>query len=326
MPSNLLGKKSWNVYNTDNVERVRRDEAAAKASEEAEEQRIQEIDAERRLAILRGEVPPLLESTLTTTNEQSKQSQSHSSQRHGPGSRYKKERKRLGEDDTDFELRIATERANTSVKALSKSEVSTSSAPIFDQSGHIDLFGNDRSRAHAERNAEAEKETQTKKREYEDQYTMRFSNAAGKTGALNPWYSQGNMVSTEPTLKDVFGNEDPARKWRSTLRMTSNDPLAMMKSGAAKVRELKQERSKFQDEREKELKQLRKDDRRRERGERKHRRSRSPTSRRDNNKSRERERERRRPRSRSKERDSRRRDRGHERPRRSASPDRHRPT
>lgn len=54
MPLHLLGKKSWNVYNTDNIERVRRDEAAARAREEADEQRMQEEDAERRLKILRG--------------------------------------------------------------------------------------------------------------------------------------------------------------------------------------------------------------------------------------------------------------------------------
>ncbi|CCF31962.1 hypothetical protein CH063_00727, partial [Colletotrichum higginsianum] len=60
MPLHLLGKKSWNVYNADNIARVRRDEAAAKAKEEAEEQRMQEVDAERRLAILRGEAPPPL--------------------------------------------------------------------------------------------------------------------------------------------------------------------------------------------------------------------------------------------------------------------------
>ena len=58
MPLHLLGKKSWNVYNTDNVERVRRDEADARAREEAAEQLMQEQDAERRIALLRGEEPP----------------------------------------------------------------------------------------------------------------------------------------------------------------------------------------------------------------------------------------------------------------------------
>ena len=33
MVLHLLGKKSWNVYNTDNVERVRKDEAEARARE-----------------------------------------------------------------------------------------------------------------------------------------------------------------------------------------------------------------------------------------------------------------------------------------------------
>lgn len=58
MPRHLLGKKSWNVYNTDNVERVRCDEAKAAEREELEEQRMQEIDAARRTALLRGETPP----------------------------------------------------------------------------------------------------------------------------------------------------------------------------------------------------------------------------------------------------------------------------
>lgn len=51
----LLGKKSWNVYNQDNIERVRRDEARAKAAEEEAEHRKKDNDAAERLRILRGE-------------------------------------------------------------------------------------------------------------------------------------------------------------------------------------------------------------------------------------------------------------------------------
>ena len=58
MPLHLLGKKSWNVYNHDNIEAVRRDEAAAAARQEARDQVMQEQDALRRTAILRGETPP----------------------------------------------------------------------------------------------------------------------------------------------------------------------------------------------------------------------------------------------------------------------------
>ena len=46
MVLHLLGKKSWNVYNSENVDRVRRDEAEAKAREAAE--------AEKRAAARRA--------------------------------------------------------------------------------------------------------------------------------------------------------------------------------------------------------------------------------------------------------------------------------
>lgn len=52
--SHLLGKKSWNVYNPDNIERVRRDEANAKAEAIEKERRKQDTDSDRRLALLRG--------------------------------------------------------------------------------------------------------------------------------------------------------------------------------------------------------------------------------------------------------------------------------
>jgi hypothetical protein len=260
----LLGKKSWNVYNTENIERVKRDEAEAKAKEEAEEQRIHELDAARRLAILRGENPPPLPADEAVETQEDRRHRS----RHGDG-RERRKRKRVGEDDTDFELRIARERSDTIGASRELSLMKTSTAPIVDASGHIDLFGDEKSRKHAEKNEEAEREAAKKKREFEDQYTMRFSNAAGKEGLVGPWYSKtdndkGDASGFDPPSKDVWGNEDPRRKEREADRLVAHDPLAMMKRGAAKVRELKQERKKAQDEREDELRFLRREERKRE--------------------------------------------------------------
>lgn len=286
----MLGKKSWNVYNADNIARVRRDEAAAQAAEEAEEQRMQEIDAQRRLAILRGEAPPPVEEDKDD-GEPGHLVRSTCTPRNARDGDVRRKRKRSGEDDTDFELRLARDKNETQV---SHERPQTSSAPIVDRAGHIDLFGDERSRAHAQKNDEAEKEARKKKREYEDQYTMRFSNAAGKEGLARPWYSQQDMMALgEAPSKDVWGNEDPRRKAREAQRLVVNDPLAMMKQGAAKVREVREERKKLQLEREEELRRLRKEDRRREK-ERRHRgrerehRHRSPTERSEMRRSRDR--------------------------------------
>ncbi|KAF5606249.1 hypothetical protein FPCIR_99 [Fusarium pseudocircinatum] len=266
MPLHLLGKKSWNVYNADNIARVRRDEAAAKAAEEAEEQRMQEIDAQRRLAILRGEVPPPIEDDEPPKDEEPPVRDRDVSQRTST----RRKRKLPGEDDTDFEMRIARESENAVLVRIEPEKKSTSSAPLVDHNGHIDLLGDEKSRAHAEKNEEAEKEAKKKKQSYEDQYTMRFSNATGKDGVLKPWYSQSDAAAPDASSKDVWGNQDPNRKERDAKRIVSNDPLAMMKKGASKVREIKQERKRFQEEREEELKQMRRDERHREKRRRRH--------------------------------------------------------
>ncbi|XXG97875.1 hypothetical protein Hte_004189 [Hypoxylon texense] len=257
MPLHLLGKKSWNVYNPKNIERVKRDEAAAREREEAEEQRQQEVDAERRLAILRGEVPPPLPpASPSVDNEGPSRKRDRDEDAAGASlGRERRKRKRAGEDDTDFELRLARERAGatqTTGDALVKSK-DRSNAPLVDHTGHIDLFPGERTIAHSQKNEEAEKEAAKKKREYEDQYMMRFSNAAGRDGLVGPWYAKGgdmkDMVdgNLEPPSKDVWGNEDPRRKEREAARVVSNDPLAMMKRGAAKVREVEKERRQKED-------------------------------------------------------------------------------
>ncbi|CAF3587127.1 unnamed protein product [Fusarium graminearum] len=265
MPLHLLGKKSWNVYNADNVARVRRDEAAAKAAEEGEEQRMQEIDAQRRLAILRGEEPPPIEEPESPKPNETSIGDRDASHR-GP----RRKRKRPDEDDTDFEMRIARENENKALMKTEPERKSTSSAPIVDHNGHIDLLGDEKSRAHAEKNEEAEKEAKKKKQSYEDQFMMRLSNASGKDGVLRPWYSQADAAAPDASSKDVWGNQDPNRRDRDAKRVASNDPLAMMKQGASKVRELKQDRKRFQEEREQELKNLRREERHLEKKRRRH--------------------------------------------------------
>ncbi|PHH59668.1 hypothetical protein CDD81_2670 [Ophiocordyceps australis] len=227
MPLHLLGKKSWNVYNAKNIARVSRDEAAAKAALEAHEQRIQEAEAQRRIAILRGEIQP-----PTPTLSPPRQDKAFVDVPTG-GARRK--RKRSGEDDTDFEMRLAREDQDGAVMRHSDLQYKTSCAPIVDSAGYIDLFGSDKGRLRStEKNEEVEEEARQQRREYQDQYSMRLSNAAGKAG-LNqqPWYSQSTDVVAAPApSKDVWGREDFGRKDRDAKRLVDNDPLAIMKWGS----------------------------------------------------------------------------------------------
>ena len=259
----MLGKKSWNVYNQDNIEKVKRDEAAAKAREEAKEERMQELDAERRIQILRGEIPTPL--PIEDLADEHGERESH---RYGAG-RERKRRKKAGENDTDFEMRVAQEQSSTPTSNADKQIVlRKSDAPLVDRTGHIDLFPQEPSPRVVEKNPEAEKEAAKKKKEYEDQYTMRFSNAAGfRQGLENPWYSkptaEPQAVEEEEPSKDVWGNEDPRRKQREAARIASNDPLAFMRQGAAQVRQVEKERKRWTEEKEREMRELGEAERRR---------------------------------------------------------------
>ena len=259
----MLGKKSWNVYNQDNIEKVKRDEAAAKAREEAREERMQEADAERRIQILRGEIPTPL------PIEDKVDSDGRENRSYGTG-RERKRRKKAGENDTDFEMRVAQEQAPKESSKEKQIVLRKSDAPVTDRTGHIDLFPQDLSRKPTEKNPEAEKEAAKKKKEFEDQYTMRFSNAAGfKQGLENPWYSKSTAtaqaVEEETPRKDVWGNEDPRRKEREAARIISNDPLAFMKQGAAQVRQVEKERKRWREEKERDMRELEDAERRRKR-------------------------------------------------------------
>ncbi|PGH03751.1 hypothetical protein GX51_03896 [Blastomyces parvus] len=283
MVLHLLGKKSWNVYNTDNIARVRRDEAEAKARDEEEQRRLQKIDAEKRIQILRGlrspsKSPPPVQEVPAAPERRDKQRES----REPRDPRHRKRRRIAGENDTDRDIRFAREDAQ---RAESKREndvvlvrkPSKDNAPIVDDSGHINLFpeptATDAIIGDSGKNPEAEAEAAKKKLEYENQYTMRFSNAAGFKQSLNkgPWYSSSAVDIAAQTVedmlpnKDVWGNEDPRRQERERARMDMSDPLAAMKRGVRQLRDVEKERQKWEEERRRELKALEKEERRRER-------------------------------------------------------------
>ena len=226
---------------------------------------MQEEDAARRLAILRGEEPPPLEPEQTPD-------QTSRPARDGPSSfgGTRRKRKRHGEDDTDFEMRVARERAAEGDEAALRLRGALGgSGSVVDAEGRISLFEPPAGRG-KEKAIEWEKQI-NKKKEEEDQIAMRFSNAAGKGGEGltdgGPWYikaADGEHGEVDVLGKDVWGNEDPKRKQRDAARLGADDPLAMMKKGAAKVRDLGKERRREAEERERELQQLRREERRRE--------------------------------------------------------------
>lgn len=254
------------MYNSANIARVKADEEAAAAREAAAEQRMQELDAERRAAILRGQTPPPLPEEETKDEHR----------RRDKDGKYDKRRRKLrGEDDTEMDIRLAVSMAKPKAgdeedTKILKLRRPTSDAPLTDRAGNIDLFPVDVKEAiKREENAGAEKEKRKKERALEDQYTMRFANAAGKNGIGQPWYvAQRKVTGTaeEDTAtleypgfesKNVWGNEDPRRKEREQARISSNDPFAFMQKAQAQLKRTKEDKKKWADERKHDLKELR---------------------------------------------------------------------
>ncbi|KAJ4306728.1 hypothetical protein N0V88_000094 [Collariella sp. IMI 366227] len=280
MPLHLLGKKSWNVYNPANIARVWRDEDAARAQEEAEEQRMQTFDAAHRLAILRGEVPPPLEEPEPASQEALPPPRTHDHNISSTTTDTRRKRKRHGEDDTDFEMRLAKERATAT--ALTTRNLGPNPTPpaasltLTDSKGHLTLFPDPSStvRRH-EPNEEVTLEAARKERNFKDQYQMRFINAgSGKDGQGltdgGPWYvaADGEAAKAAAALvpsKNVFGRDDPGRKGRAAARLDKSDPLAMMKSGAARVREVERERRREMEETDMEVKRMDREEREKKR-------------------------------------------------------------
>jgi hypothetical protein len=256
------------VYNPANIAKVKADEEAAAAREAADEQRMQELDAKRRAAILRGRTPPPMPEEVD--NKDVRQKRERDDRGHD-----RKRRKLAGEDDTDMDIRLAAsisapkdgKEEEAKILKLRNTKID---APLTDHAGNIDLFPVDMKEAiKREKNAEVEKEKRRKEKALEDQYTMRFSNAAGRTGLQQPWYAAQQKLAEDtgtavaaldyPELenKNVWGNEDPRRKERELARTTSKDPLAFMRQAQTQLKRSKEDKKKWAAERDRELRELR---------------------------------------------------------------------
>lgn len=242
---------------------------------------MQEADAERRIQILRG--LPVVDAPQRSPPPAPKEGKDI----RDDGARRDKKRRRIaGEDDTERDIRFALEDSTT---ASSRQEMSLkpskgTEVSLTDKNGHINLFPTQPSKRHKSKNVEAEADATRKKREFEDQYTMRFSNAAGFKTAIGekPWYQsmegpradqEANEAggTTEPISKDVWGNEDPRRKEREKARLAADDPLAMIQKGVLGLREVERERKKWKAEKERETRDLIREEKRRSRiGKRRH--------------------------------------------------------
>jgi hypothetical protein len=254
----LLGKKSWNVYNADNIERVKRDEQAAAAREEAAEQRMQEVDAERRIQQLRGLDLPALTPDLGTEPD-AFDSQSHHSRVEVKDNR---KRQRSLENDLDAEKRyIRAIHTPTSTLSGTLKRSKHDHEPVIGSNRHTNLARISDKSCEQSSSARVEANSDKKHEANPEIFGMRFADAAGKHYSINqkPWYdptSNPARVSVDAMSKNVWGREDPKRKDRDLARLTTQDPLSAIQKGVKTLRAVESERTRWKEERHQEFRDL----------------------------------------------------------------------
>ena len=230
---------------------------------------MQDADAEWRLNVLRGQ------NQASQPNDTTYGKQKH----HDHERPSRKRRRVMGEDDTDRDIRFARE-DNELAKAQRKALICENNPKdilLADTKGNINLFTAEQAQELSRKTTRAEREESARRERDEDKYMMRLSNAAGYNQGADavPWYSSiapaiRNDGLLDGAEKDVWGKEDLGRNEREKVRLSANDPLAMMRQGVKNLRQSEQERQRWNLERSKELRDLKSSDRAKDKRHKRH--------------------------------------------------------
>ncbi|OLL23144.1 hypothetical protein NEOLI_000568 [Neolecta irregularis DAH-3] len=203
MPLNILHHKSWNVYNKDNIARVRADEEAARKKEEDEEYRMQEADKEHRLNILRTRAAESLAEQPNSIEKQASKS-------------FLSEKKRKRVDDT---AGLEDKRTPGLIKS------------------HINFWGDleDGKLAVGKKdyeNPERQAEKKAEDEKWDSQITMRLGRPAKE---MKPWYSSLDLESSEQ-------KRTKEQRWERQHRNISfYDPLSAVNGFLKQKRQIEED-------------------------------------------------------------------------------------
>ncbi|RPB24923.1 hypothetical protein L211DRAFT_129864 [Terfezia boudieri ATCC MYA-4762] len=267
MPLHLLPKKSWNVYNADNIERVRHDEEIARKKEEEEETKMQQEDAERRMMELRKRALERQSGTVSSvgggegggkllTGSVSEESSMDSSGIKGNKAERRDALYATGGANRSGSTFHMQERQGYREDSFITPQVHKS---LTDKSGHINFFAEHlsgpRKLSNPEKNLEHEKEKAEKEAKIAEQFNMALGKSAGE---LRPWYVNVDKVGEKQERRTEKQVE--IEKRRDEKFKNINDPMAVMRRGVRQLKGVEEARKRIERERKYELERLKMED------------------------------------------------------------------
>ncbi|KAK9376156.1 uncharacterized protein V1513DRAFT_440878 [Lipomyces chichibuensis] len=233
MPIKLLHHKSYHVYNSANIERVRRDEAAAREKEEQEDEILRQRDREQRIEILRrrqrGETTEIIDGSPANRREDRMQEATDADKAIQTAIAATAASGRKRPRDLDDELAAAS-------NALKGAEKRTSSEALFKEGGHINFF-EELERAESEGRAGANRSRQQKELQPQNLRNMRLDKPAEE---ISPWYTTMDMKSTKQRSQSEKERERLSQS--SAKKKEALDPLVSMQTYLSRKAEVDQKR------------------------------------------------------------------------------------